>query len=350
MTATVPAWAEPLDSSLSVADLSGDASEEHRTVVLVDAALLREHDPAWLRDVESTLGSVVAICSDPTEAQWARANGARGVAPASILHAQADVALDVLADIVTTSTDSKTRLERFMCDAIHEFRTPLTVISEFAGLFEDGIGGALTERQQTYIGYIQSAVYRMGEQFDDYRDGLRMRLGTLQHEASSDSVTAVVAGASTSMDAIFIGSEGLGSLCLDGVDGKRLTEAVKRLIAGAQKLSAKGQQVDVELVQPASSTEGRPSVEIHVRYRGVVLSEEDVVVMDEGTVMRSNGFYRSVARVFGLGVSMARLFVSQSGGSTRLELAEGIGGTFVAELPIKVAVASDRMAATSEAA
>ena len=68
----------------------------------------------------------------------------------------------------------------------------------------------------------------------------------------------------------------------------------------------------------------------------VVLSDDDVIVMRDGTIHREDGFYRSVARVFGLGVSMARLFLEQSGGDLRLEVEKGAGGTFVVTVPVEL--------------
>lgn len=330
MTAIVPDWAAPCEASVVATDTGG---ADPQTVVLIDAVLLREHDEVWVHEIESTLGSVVAICANPGEADWARAHGVRRAAPASILRACSDVALDILADIVATQLSSRSRLERFMRDAVHEFRTPLTVISEFVGLCQDGVGGPLTERQEDYLGYIKGAVERMGEQFDDYRDGLLMHLGTLEQSPSTGNLAQIVEQAAISMDALYVRNTDLSAVRLEQVDSQRLTEAVKRLIGGAMKLAAKGEQVEVELVSPSEASSS--CVEVHVRYRGVVLSEEDVTVMEEGLVIRSNGFYRSVARVFGLGVSMARMFLSQSGATTCLELAEGVGGSFIARFPIK---------------
>jgi signal transduction histidine kinase len=346
MTDFVPAWAQALESGFCAASLSDSSSSAAGTVVLVDATLLAEHDPAWISNIESNLGLIVAVCVDASEAKRARAHGASAAVPASLLRAPAGVACDVLADFLVNRDHPKAPLERFMCDAVHEFRTPLTVISEFAGLFEDGIGGPLTDRQETYIGYIQAAVERMGEQFDDYRDGLRMRLGTLSHVPSTDNVAQLLANAAHSMGVDMTSASQLDSVCLQDVDGKRLIEAVKRVIAGAKKLSAKGEPVQIEWVAPPAPKSGALAsgpglAEIRVSYQGVVLSEEDVAVLAEGTVMRANGFYRSVARVFGLGVSMARLFLIQSGGSLGVELAEKSGGTFVIHLPVQESAGSD---------
>ena len=47
--------------------------------------------------------------------------------------------LDILADLADGPAIVPCKMERYMRDAIHEFRTPLTVISEFAALCKDAI-------------------------------------------------------------------------------------------------------------------------------------------------------------------------------------------------------------------
>lgn len=335
LTTHVPEWAVPFDS-VANSLVSLDVAETSNSVVLMDASIINECDPAWLASVEESMGPVVAVCAVRSEAHRAQHYGARAAVPESLLGVSVDVAQHVLSDLLAAPPESKEKLERYMRDAIHEFRTPLTIISEFTALCEDGVGGPLTERQETYLGYIQAAVDRMSEHFDDFRDGVRMRLGSLQHASSTAALSDVVGRAVDSKQARLLAGGAAGSVKLDRIDEARLEEAVHRLIGGAQKLSSSAEVVGVStrLAAPGKA-------EICVRYRGVVLSSADIGVMEEGTVMQPDGFYRSVARVFGLGVSMARLFLAQSAGSLRLEIEEGMGGAFIATVPIqKVAAPS----------
>ncbi len=331
MTESVPDWAIQLGAGDGLEALVDVDVAGRSTVVLMDSSLLDAKDASWVEGIESSLGPVIAVCADQSEGHRARAYGARAAVPCSLLHAPAEVAMHVIEDILHAPPVSTDKMERYMRDAIHEFRTPLTVISEFAGLCEDGIGGPLTERQEVYIGYILSAVDRLGEHFDDYRDGVRMRLGSLQHGKSCESLRPVLENAVVSMGAEPVRLGVADTLQLDQVDGQRLTEALKRLIGGAQKLGAKGQPVTVAVRRVDGVAE------IRVTFLGAVVSLDDIEVMAQGTMMREDGFYRSVARVFGLGVSMARLFLAQSGGTLRLEVEEGVSGAFVATVPIDTA-------------
>ncbi|QDV06509.1 Histidine protein kinase DivJ [Planctomycetes bacterium Poly30] len=329
MTEFVPAWALHLDETAPPS--KARASTPDLCVVLIDAALLGEHDVDWLMGIEAELGPVIAVGAMTRGGVRVRPRGVRGCVPRSVLTAPAELALDILRDLVDGPGLDSCAMERYMRDAIHEFRTPLTVISEFAGLCQDGIGGPLTERQETYMEYIQAAVDRMGEHFDDFRDGVRMRFGSLVHGSDRGFLPEVVRSAAASMGVGEIDLSSVSGVRLDHVDCDRMTEALRRVMAGARKLSAAGGTISV-----SAAPSGSDAAEIRVGYRGVVLSEDDVRVMEEGTLMREDGFYRSVARVFGLGISMARLFLMQSGGQLRLEVEPGVGGTFVATVPAEL--------------
>lgn len=349
LTERVPEWAQSFDPALPVDEwLAASLASKNECVVLVDAALL-DGNPEWVARVQRDLGPLIAIAPSPGASSRARALGARATVPPSVLEAPRSVAMEVLNDALAGPTVDADRMERFMRDAIHEFRTPLTVISEFVGLCEDGIGGPLTERQRTYLGYIQGAVDRMAEQFDDYRDGLRMRMGSLEHTPSNDPIDSVLRAAfdhmgfalgSSDVDAPgeLSSDEFAPGMVLHGVDSARAIEALKRILAGARKLSSPSEALDITV----EALESR--VIVRVAFTGTEPSAEDVAVIDQGTTMRDDGFYRSVARVFGLGVSMARMFLLQSGGKLRLETSPGFGGAYVVELPAR-AGAERRLAA-----
>ncbi len=74
---------------------------------------------------------------------------------------------------------------RFVEDVAHEFRTPLTVIKEFASIIADGLGGEVTEKQAQYLNHITGSASDLAGLIDDFLNSSRLRYhGPRHHDAS----------------------------------------------------------------------------------------------------------------------------------------------------------------------
>lgn len=303
-------------------DLPGEALFEGPAVVVLDAEELLALEPGWLASVRELFGVVVVLSDGPVAAEVAQE---AEVLPRSFLDAAPDLAGAVLRGFVEPRP-SGAELERYMRDAIHEFRTPLTTVIEFASLLADEIGGPVNERQRAYLEYVLSASDRMVEMFDDYRDGLRLHLATLgQRPAWTPSVEILEQAAARCSDTTI---EVDGGAAHVWADGALMTTAVRRLIDAAHKLGAADRPV-------ALTAERRGDRHcIDVVFEGLPPSDEDQRILVEGVVER-DGYYRSLTRVFGLGVALASRLVTAAGGDLRLH-ADAEGGRFRLRLPAGV--------------
>lgn len=70
--------------------------------------------------------------------------------------------------------------QQFVEDVAHEFRTPLTVIREFASIMSDGIGGEVTTKQSGYLDFISNATCDLAHLIDDFLDSGKLRAGMLR--------------------------------------------------------------------------------------------------------------------------------------------------------------------------
>ena len=313
-------------SVLELLDSTGGA------VVLMDAALLNEADPAWIWSVQSTLGPVVALGADAGEVAQAQLSRVSGSLPRSFLDVPGEVAHAVLHHFSTASLTKASDMERFMRDAIHEFRTPLTVMAEFTSLCEDGVGGPLTPKQHTYLAYVQTAAKRLCRDFDDYRDLLRMNLGALKFNADGLPLVDVLgAAAEVVEESVDIEWDVPSSVLLDGIDASRLVESIHRVTLAAKKLHRSEAPITVRASCQESAAGS--SYAVTVSFHGVEPAAVDIEVLATGLVEIEGSPRRSIARVFGLGIAMSQAFLGNCGGSIRLQCTAGQGGAFVLSVP-----------------
>jgi len=92
----------------------------------------------------------------------------------------------------TALTELTETAHRFVNDVAHEFRTPLTVIKEFASIMADGLGGEITEKQTEFLGHIIASSRDLAHLIDDFLDSSKLKARSLRVDRQRHSVTDIL--------------------------------------------------------------------------------------------------------------------------------------------------------------
>jgi hypothetical protein len=76
---------------------------------------------------------------------------------------------------------------QFVDDVAHDFRTPLTVIEQYASIVAEGMSGPVTDGQRDHMAIIAEATRDMAEMVDDFLDSSRLRARALSIHRQSHS-------------------------------------------------------------------------------------------------------------------------------------------------------------------
>jgi signal transduction histidine kinase len=222
---------------------------------------------------------------------------------------------------------------RFVDDVAHEFRTPLTVIKEFAGIIADGLGGPVSDEQTEYLQYIDSATRELAQMVDDFLDTSRIKAGSLrvdrrEHDVAElfDAIDPMVRGRAKakSVQVEQAVEPDLGQVFCD------LDKAVRALVnlsVNAVKFSPQGGRVRLWARQ---SDHG--DVLIGVSDQGPGIAPQDLKVI--GDRFRQVGVSQPGAiKGFGLGLNIARDLICLNLGDMRVQSELGKGSTFAFTLP-----------------
>ena len=222
---------------------------------------------------------------------------------------------------------------RFVEDVAHEFRTPLTVIKEFASLIKDGLGGEVTGRQVEFLGHIETSVTNLANLVDDFLDTSKLRAKLMRvdrrEHAVEDlfcSVRAVLSTRAASKSIRF--SEyiqpGLPPVFCDREKAGRV---IINLAINAFKFSE--DSGEVELWARKHSDGG---VEIGVTDHGPGITEDDLAKLGNRLTQTGAG-QRCSVKGFGLGLNIAMDLVRVNLGRMNVSSRYGQGSTFAFTLP-----------------
>jgi signal transduction histidine kinase len=222
---------------------------------------------------------------------------------------------------------------RFVDDVAHEFRTPLTVITEFASILSDGIGGEVTEQQAEYLQFITRASRDLAHLIDDFLDSSKLRAGTLRVERREhaivdllDSIWPMIESRAGDKD-ILVERKLEGDLPTVFVDADKVRRSIINLVINAIKFSKPGGTV---AIAARSVDPGR--VEIGVTDRGPGLCEEEMQQLFER--FRQGGESgRISAKGFGLGLNIVKELVAINLGEVSVSSTLGEGSTFSFTMP-----------------
>ena len=228
---------------------------------------------------------------------------------------------------------------RFLSHMSHEFRTPLNSILALSRLLQSRVDGDLTPEQEKQIGYIRKAAEELADMVNDLLDLAKVEAGKTTIQTTEFTV-ANTFGALRGMlrplqtsDAVnLVIEEPPLSLTLSTDEGK-VSQILRNLISNALKFTDRG-EVRV------SVSYGREGVMFAVADTGIgiALSEQERI-FQEFTQVDSPTQRR--VRGTGLGLPLSRKLAELLGGTLTVQSEQGVGSTFVFQLPASTIVRPD---------
>ena len=226
--------------------------------------------------------------------------------------------------------DSESKLRRFVADASHELRTPITAIRGFAELHRQG---AVTGEEKTkeLIGRIESESKRMGSLVEDLL--LLARLDqSRQMKSEPVNLSKLVLDAVESARAAGPNypvnfNESDDEIYALG-DNDRIHQVVANLLANARTHTPVGTKIDVSVIQ---SEDG---VRIRIADNGPGLSEKDQAQIFERFYRADASRVRTDGEGTGLGLSIVEAVMRAHAGEVSVESELGKGAAFTLFFPI----------------
>jgi two-component system, OmpR family, sensor kinase len=222
---------------------------------------------------------------------------------------------------------SESRLRRFVADASHELRTPITSIRGYAELFRRG-ADTRPEDLEKSMARIEAEAARMGVLVDDLLLLARLDQGRPLEREPVDLavvVTDAVEAARMIDPARAIDLETDGVAPVSG-DVGRLRQVVDNLLDNARVHTPEGTPVHVVVRQDGDD------VVLTVRDEGPGLSEEAAGKVFERFYRDDPMRSRSTGGA-GLGLSIAAAIVEAHGGAIDARSADGSGAVFEVRIP-----------------
>jgi signal transduction histidine kinase len=220
-------------------------------------------------------------------------------------------------------------LTRFVADASHELRTPITALATFNELLQGQAADDPAARQE-FLRESQGQLARLQWITTNLLDLSRLDAGiaglSLGRHAAADLVEVAADGlreaARKKGVALEVrgGDPGLTVVC----DGQRVQIALSNLLSNAVKFAPVGGSVIVEVTRPSDRT-----VAFGVQDNGPGITEEEQALIFER-------FYRGKASGgdgSGLGLSIARSVARAHGGEVTVKSSLGLGSRFTLEIP-----------------
>ena len=226
--------------------------------------------------------------------------------------------------------DSESKLRRFVADASHELRTPITAIRGFAELHRQG---AVTGEEKTkeLIGRIENESKRMGSLVEDLL--LLARLDQSREMKAepvnlsklvSDAVESARAAGPNHLVNFNKSDDEIYALG----DNDRIHQVVANLLANARTHTPVGTKIDV------SVTQSEDGVRIRIADNGPGLSEKDQTRIFERFYRADASRVRTDGEGTGLGLSIVDAVMRAHAGQVSVESELGKGAAFTLFFPL----------------
>ena len=224
---------------------------------------------------------------------------------------------------------------QFVDNVSHEFRTPLTVIREYASMLKDRLAGPLNEDQDEFVRTIISRTDDLSCMVDDMLDMSKLEADLLGVRRARHEVAEIVARVTGLIERKAAASKVTLKIELPGdlpsvfCDEENIGRVICNLVVNACKFSDDGGQVTLW----ARADSDNNQVQFGVTDNGPGIEPEYAKMIFE-RFKQAGRDIRSSAKGFGLGLSIARELVHVNFGAVSLESAIGEGSTFSFTVPV----------------
>ncbi len=222
---------------------------------------------------------------------------------------------------------------RFVDDVAHEFRTPLTVVREFASLIDDGLAGPVTDDQQQMLRHIDHAVSDLSRLVDDFLDTSKLKSRTLRINRQAVPLSSVIEPACEQVQfkaeqrGVDIAVEGLQDNIMVFMDVEKARRALINLLTNAIKYSPENGMIRLKVQRRETC------VTLDVIDQGPGLNQEQL-----DTIHHRFGQAHSAQQPhidgFGLGLNIAHDLAWLNLGNVTVVSEPGQGSTFGLTLPL----------------
>jgi signal transduction histidine kinase/CheY-like chemotaxis protein len=220
--------------------------------------------------------------------------------------------------------------DRFLSTMSHELRTPLNAVLGFSDLLEDQRCGELNERQQRYVGHINTGGRQLLKLIGDILDLSKIEAGRMEL-ACEDLPLANIFGEVVSAmrplaekKAQTLSSDAHRNMAVHA-DATRLKQVLMNLVGNAIKFTPDGGSIEI------TARQAHREVQVSVRDNGPgIPQEEQKRIFDAFYRLRKSG---EGAEGTGLGLAITESLVKLQGGTLGLESEPGQGSCFYFRLP-----------------
>ena len=288
-----------------------------------------------ITNVHAEREGIIAHGTDTTDAVLARRQIERLLGESEEARAAAEAANRTKAD--------------FLASMSHELRTPINAILGYTELLEDGIVGAVTERQREHLARVAASGRHLLGVVEDILDLAKLEAGRVEvarerhdaHGAVAAAVPLVLPQAQSKGIAV-------ENRCATGCDHRylgdedRVRQILVNLLSNAVKFTDPGGHIRIEAeVTAAPDPEARlvgagPWTAIRVSDTGIGIEPGQLEAMFTPFVQAESGHTRTRGGT-GLGLTISREFARIMGGDLTARSVPGEGSTFTVWLPCDAA-------------
>jgi len=250
----------------------------------------------------------------------------------------AEMALSVANGLLTMTNERLAKMyddaHQFVDDVAHEFRTPLTVIREFAAIMNEGLVGDLNDDQRHFLRVICARVDDLNGLVNDMLDLSRLEAGLISAARRECPVRDIVERVETVLTRRAAASrvefkleieEGLPPLYCDA---EKIGRVLVNLAINAFKYG--GDKGGVTLWMRSLPLTSQ--VMMGVSDNGPGIPQDKLEMIFER--FKQAGRLRDTAKGFGLGLNIVRELVDLNLGEVAVESTLGKGSTFSFTVPV----------------